>query len=247
MKIQVVAALLCLIVVLYSEGPCKTLPTTCPEGYTKLTNQRISPNCYLFGGSNTENRTDWHVANAICTSTPGAYLWIPETEEEAKAVLVKFDAFGKLQGFDIFTGANNLADRNRYVYAGTNGIFDPNNLPFGIPTGGNPISKSKYCVELEWNMENRVFEWDADPCSGSSNEGYVCEFPIILSSTSTLGVNCVPISGSTSQDIFTDGGAIKQSPNSSVGAVETKIVYNNNKIQTYVYKCRGIKYTVGKK
>ncbi|CAG2203714.1 unnamed protein product [Mytilus edulis] len=208
MKIQVVAALLCLIVVLYSEGPCKTLPTTCPEGYTKLTNQRISPNCYLFGGSNTENRTDWHVANAICTSTPGAYLWIPETEEEAKAVLVKFDAFA---------------------------------------TGGNPISKSKYCVELEWNMENRVFEWDADPCSGSSNEGYVCEFPIILSSTSTLGVNCVPISGSTSQDIFTDGGAIKQSPNSSVGAVETKIVYNNNKIQTYVYKCRGIKYTVGKK
>ncbi|XP_071151510.1 uncharacterized protein [Mytilus edulis] len=213
MKIQVVAALLCLIVVLYSEGksygkriwkgnsrynykfggenygyynqgkqcrrckgPCKTLPTTCPAGYTKLTNQRISPNCYLFGGSNRENRTDWHVANAICTSTPGAYLWIPETEEEAKAVLVKFDAFGKLQGFDIFTGANNLADRNRYVYAGTNGIFDPNNLPFA--TGGNPISKSKYCVELEWNMENRVFEWDADPCSGSSNEGYVCEFPI---------------------------------------------------------------------
>ncbi|XP_071162250.1 uncharacterized protein [Mytilus edulis] len=215
MKIQVVAALLCLIVVLYSEGksygkriwkgnsrynykfggenygyynqgkqcrrckgPCKTLPTTCPAGYTKLTNQRISPNCYLFGGSNRENRTDWHVANAICTSTPGAYLWIPETEEEAKAVLVKFDAFGKLQGFDIFTGANNLADRNRYVYAGTNGIFDPNNLPFGIPTGGNPIAKSKYCVELEWNLENRVFEWDADPCSGSSNEGYVCEFPI---------------------------------------------------------------------
>lgn len=45
---------------------------------------------------------------------------------------IKFLTFvGKLQGFDIFTGANNLADRNRYVYAGTNGIFDPNNLPFG--------------------------------------------------------------------------------------------------------------------
>lgn len=35
------------------------------------------------------------------------------------------------------------------------------------------------------------------------------------------------------QDIFTDG-VIKQSPNSSVGAIETKIVYNNNKSQTWL-------------
>lgn len=41
---------------------------------------------------------------------------------------------GKLENFDIFTGANNLADRNSYVYVGTNEPFDPNNLPFGIRT-----------------------------------------------------------------------------------------------------------------
>lgn len=39
---------------------------------------------------------------------------------------------GKLRNFDVFTGANNLADKNHYFNAGTNVIFDPNNLPFGI-------------------------------------------------------------------------------------------------------------------
>ncbi|XP_052103632.1 uncharacterized protein LOC127737139 [Mytilus californianus] len=216
MKLQVVAALLCLIVFLHSEGkpqgkgkckgkaknnyelrykkngyhdqenpckrckaPCKTLPTTCPEGYTKLTNQSISPNCYLFGGSNVTYRTDWHVANAICTSTPGAYLWIPETREEAEAVLVKFDVFGILGNFDVFTGANNLADRYSYVYSVTNDPFDQDNLPYGIPLEGNPHFNNKSCFELEWDVEKRVFEWDADDCSGSSNEAYICEFPIV--------------------------------------------------------------------
>ncbi|XP_071162255.1 uncharacterized protein [Mytilus edulis] len=214
MKIRVVAALLCLIVFLHSEGkpqckgkyknkakynyklsgeryvnydqenqckkckaPCKTLPTTCPDGYTKLTNQSISSNCYLFGGSNTENRTDWHVANAICTSTPGAYLWIPDSREEAEAVLVKFDIYGKLDQFDVFTGANNLADRNSYVYAGTNDIFDPTNLPYGIQIGDDPLLNNKSCFELEWDLGRLDFEWDSDSCSGEI-EAYVCEFPI---------------------------------------------------------------------
>ncbi|VDI64985.1 Hypothetical predicted protein [Mytilus galloprovincialis] len=159
------------------KSPCKTLPTTCPNGYTKLTNQSISPNCYLFGGSNTENRTDWHVANAICTSTPGVYLWIPDSREEAVAVLVKFDTFGKLDRFDVFTGANNLADRNSYVYAGTNDIFDPTNLPYGIQIGDDPLLNNKSCFELEWDLDKLDFEWDSDSCSGDI-EAYVCEFPI---------------------------------------------------------------------
>lgn len=35
-------------------------------------------------------------------------------------------------GFDVYTGANNLADDNTYVYAVTNDSFDWDNLPFGI-------------------------------------------------------------------------------------------------------------------
>ncbi|XP_071160538.1 uncharacterized protein [Mytilus edulis] len=214
MKIQVVAALLCLIVFLHSEGkpqgkdkckgkaktnyklryekngyhdqenpckgcsaPCKTLPTTCPEGYTKLTNQSISPNCYLFGGYNRTYRTDWHVANAICTSTPGAYLWIPETREEAVAVLVKFDVF--IHKFDVHTGANNLADNNTYVYAVTNEPFDQNNLPFGtLFTTDDSNGLSNSCLELNWDTDANEFSWDADLCTGDSKEGYICEFPI---------------------------------------------------------------------
>ncbi|XP_071160542.1 uncharacterized protein [Mytilus edulis] len=215
MKIQVVAALLCLIVFLHSEGkpqgkgrykskakyiyklsgerygyydqentckkckaPCKTLPTTCPEGYTKLTNQSISPNCYLFGGSNRENSTDWPVANAICTSTPGAYLWIPDSREEAEAVLVKFDIYDILSEFDILTGANNLADENSYVYAGTNEPFDNINLPFGtLVTSDSTNNISKGCFELEWDVGKQLFQWDPDFCTGEE-EAYICEFPI---------------------------------------------------------------------
>ncbi|CAC5390716.1 unnamed protein product [Mytilus coruscus] len=219
MKIQVVAALLCLIIFLHSEGkpqgkgkckgkaksnyelsgekygyhdqenpckrckaPCKTLPTACPERYTKLTNQSISPNCYLFGGRSETNITDWHVANAICTSTPGAYLWIPETKEEAEAVLVKFDIFVTLNEFQVFTGANNLADKNSYVYAVTNDPFDQYNLPFGtLWTSDTSINIGKGCFELNWDVGTSDFSWDTDFCTGDQEEGYICEFPIAQS------------------------------------------------------------------
>ncbi|CAC5407395.1 unnamed protein product [Mytilus coruscus] len=230
MKIQLVAALLCLIMFLHSEGkylgsahykgrakghyksrnkghyelggkihnhdkykstgnspspceaPCKSLPTTCPKGYTKLCDQTISPNCYLFGGNSMLDFTSWHVALARCLNTPGAYLWIPETLEEAEAVRVKFNIIEA--GFDVYTGANNLADNNTYVFAVTNDPFDWDNLAFGIQDGNLGLEASSGCLELEFNFYDNgtaYFGWDSDKC-GEELEAYICEFPIASSS-----------------------------------------------------------------
>ncbi|CAG2215282.1 unnamed protein product [Mytilus edulis] len=90
------------------EAPCKSLPTTCPDGYTKLFDQTVSQNCYLFGGNTTLNFTSWHVALARCLNTPGAYLWIPETPEEAEAVRVKFNIKDGVNGLDTSNGCFEL-------------------------------------------------------------------------------------------------------------------------------------------
>ncbi|XP_052059836.1 uncharacterized protein LOC127700421 [Mytilus californianus] len=203
MKIQFVVALLCLVIFLHSEGkhqdnghyktkakghnhenykskghppkkceaPCKTLPTTCPVGYSKLTNQRISPNCYLFGG---DRIVKWYAALERCISTPGAYLWIPETIEEAEAIRDKFNIVDN--DIDVFVGGNNLADNDTYVYAVTNDPFDFDNLPFGEIKDTPETVEG--CMELEFNNEGIPnFGWDSDPCS-SEEEAYICEFPI---------------------------------------------------------------------
>ncbi|CAC5357501.1 unnamed protein product [Mytilus coruscus] len=224
MRIQFVAALLCLVIFLHSEGkrqdnshykgkakgpykvrtkshnelngkehnhdkckskgdptkqceaPCKTLSTTCPEGYSKLTNQSISPNCYLFEGNRTSDRPRWYAALARCISTPGAYLWIPETIEEADAIRDKFN----IDGIDVHIGANNLIDSDTYVYAVTNDTFDWDNLPFGEQNG--LLETLDGCMELEFNQNGIPnFVWDSDPCS-SNEEAYICEFPIAQSS-----------------------------------------------------------------
>ncbi|XP_052063112.1 uncharacterized protein LOC127702848 [Mytilus californianus] len=151
------------------EAPCKTLPTTCPVGYSKLTNQSISPNCYLFEGNNTSDRPTWYAALARCISTPGAYLWIPETIEEAEAIRDKFNIVE--HGFDIYVGANNLVDSDTYVYSVTNDTFDWDNLAFGEQFG--LLKTFDGCMELEFNQTGIPnFLWDSDTCS-SGNEAYI--------------------------------------------------------------------------
>ncbi|XP_071126650.1 uncharacterized protein [Mytilus edulis] len=65
--------------------PC--IPTNCPADYSLLDDQTAGQNCYLYGGNAQEV---WSDALKVCTSTPGAYLWRPNTRAEADAVKNKF-------------------------------------------------------------------------------------------------------------------------------------------------------------
>ncbi|CAC5369475.1 unnamed protein product [Mytilus coruscus] len=65
--------------------PC--VPQGCPSEYRLLDNQMVSTNCYFYSGTSERN---WQEALVNCLSTPGAYLWSPNTEDEAIAVRNEF-------------------------------------------------------------------------------------------------------------------------------------------------------------
>ncbi|XP_052078053.1 uncharacterized protein LOC127715991 [Mytilus californianus] len=59
------------------------VPTNCPARYRLLNDQTDSPNCYVYSEDQTQI---WSTALKACTDTPGAYLWRPNSREEADAV-----------------------------------------------------------------------------------------------------------------------------------------------------------------
>ncbi|XP_071123513.1 toll-like receptor 4 [Mytilus edulis] len=71
--------------------PIPCVPTNCPEGYMLLFDQTASPNCYFHSEQNIE--ATWANALSVCTMTPGASLWRPNTEAEADAVFEQFQCW----------------------------------------------------------------------------------------------------------------------------------------------------------
>ncbi|CAG2236046.1 V2R [Mytilus edulis] len=109
-------------------GPCCKLSCVpCPEGYVELDDQTASRNCYVYAKSDRLYER-WATASFICSSTPGAYLWRPNSEEETKAVYKQFN----VPGLEfIWTGANSPGQDGNFVFAVDNGVFNYANLPFG--------------------------------------------------------------------------------------------------------------------
>ncbi|XP_071124228.1 uncharacterized protein [Mytilus edulis] len=72
--------------------PC--VSETCPPGFMLLPNQGISTSCYSDSDTGAAvadaNDRSWNAALTDCTMTPGAYLWRPNTEQEADAVRNKY-------------------------------------------------------------------------------------------------------------------------------------------------------------
>ncbi|CAG2242313.1 unnamed protein product [Mytilus edulis] len=109
--------------------PC--VSETCPPGFMLLPNQGISTSCYSDSDTGAAvadaNDRSWNAALTDCTMTPGAYLWRPNTEQEADAVRNKYtlpdDEF-------VWTGANLNAD-GTFRFAIENGLLDFTDLPFG--------------------------------------------------------------------------------------------------------------------
>ncbi|CAC5422849.1 unnamed protein product [Mytilus coruscus] len=143
--------------------PC--VPTNCPATYRLLTDQTASPNCYFDSG---DSKQTWSDALKTCTSTPGAYLWRPNTEAEANAVK---NTFGFANDIDIWTGANSPTHDGNYVFAVDNGAFSFTSVPFG--ERASSITNLD-CVEIELTDSNN-WNWDDDECNDEYR--FICEFP----------------------------------------------------------------------
>ncbi|CAG2203281.1 unnamed protein product [Mytilus edulis] len=92
--------------------PC--VSETCPPGFMVLPNQASSTNCYSDSGANAANDLMWNAALTDCTSTSGAYLWRPNTEQEADAIRNKYAIPDNEL---LWTGANDLAVDGTFTFA----------------------------------------------------------------------------------------------------------------------------------
>ncbi|VDI46844.1 Hypothetical predicted protein [Mytilus galloprovincialis] len=148
--------------------PC--IPTNCPADYSLLDDQTAGQNCYLYGGNTKEV---WSDALKVCTLTPGAYLWRPNTRAEADAVKNKFTI-----GNDVFiwTGANSPTHDENFVFAVDNAALSLLNLPFGVLDSAGRLGED--CVNIEFDTNggnNGDWEWENDDCD--DDHRYICELP----------------------------------------------------------------------
>ncbi|XP_071128129.1 uncharacterized protein [Mytilus edulis] len=151
-----------------NERPCcKLAPCvseTCPTGYrlTFSPSQASTTNCYFVGES-----ASWVQARGICASVPGAYLWRPNTIQEADAVINDFNIRDRL----VWTGANDIDEDGLYTFDIENSSFAPNALPFG--TGLTSNSKGYVCWEII--LDTGLWRWFERGCYSFAM--YICEYP----------------------------------------------------------------------
>ncbi|XP_063399502.1 uncharacterized protein LOC134684152 [Mytilus trossulus] len=146
-------------------GPCCKLPcvptANCPEGYVLLDNQTASRNCYAHSKPD-HLEEPWTIALSICTMTPGAYLWRPNSLAEASAAFTQFRCAN-----EIWTGGYSPGQDGNFVFAVDNGVFNYSNVPFGI-TG---TFTNESCIAL-----GPILNWEDYRCT--SRLQYICEFPM---------------------------------------------------------------------
>ncbi|XP_071126116.1 lectin BRA-3-like isoform X2 [Mytilus edulis] len=147
-----------------NERPCCKLPCvseiTCPAGFRLLPSQVTSTNCYFHG----ESKTNWVNARSICAGTSGAYLWRPNTEQEAAAVISEFT------NEYLWTGANDFDKDGLYTFDTESSSFAFNAVPFGI---GLQRTSSE-CVRI--GLESGIWYWFENTCSNFYSS-FICEYP----------------------------------------------------------------------
>ncbi|CAG2213625.1 unnamed protein product [Mytilus edulis] len=144
------------------DAPC--VLETCPIGFKLLPNQASSTNCYSDSGASPANNRQWNQALVTCAMTPGAYLWRPNTVQEAAAVRNEFnlpnDAY-------VWTGAID----GTFIFAIENGPFAFGALPFGTGTADPAVGTD--CVGIRFNSATWV--WSDQLCTNIHR--YICEYP----------------------------------------------------------------------
>ncbi|CAG2256564.1 unnamed protein product [Mytilus edulis] len=150
----------------FLKAPC--VPETCPKGFKLLSNQTSSANCYYTNNINRGNHVTWNTAADNCASTDGAYLWRPNTAQEANAVQNEFN----IPEILLWTGANDIDNDGTFTFAIENGPFSFNDLPFG--SGYN--SGKNVCVAIQ--KEGRFWDWFDLPCTCTCAR-YICEYKLV--------------------------------------------------------------------
>ncbi|XP_063448366.1 conglutinin-like [Mytilus trossulus] len=144
---------------------CKAPCVPCPEGYGLLDDQTDSPNCFYYG---TTKVATWVDAQEICSSTFGANLWRPNSEEEASAVRDKFTIPIDEK---VWTGANDIYDNGIFTFVIDDSVFSFANPPFG--TVENADSQD-FCVSIGLETKPPTFSiWVKEDCNDSRL--FVCE------------------------------------------------------------------------
>ncbi|CAG2245208.1 unnamed protein product [Mytilus edulis] len=145
-------------------APTQCVSETCPTGFMVLPNQASSTSCYSDSGATTQT---WNAALTDCTSTPGAYLWRPNTEQEAAAVRNKYT----IPLATIWTGANDVDKDMTFTFAIENSQLNFFGPPFGINTINSAAGSD--CVTLFFGRTSWV--WSDQLCTRTYR--YICEYP----------------------------------------------------------------------
>ncbi|XP_071127319.1 uncharacterized protein [Mytilus edulis] len=152
------------ITVLVPAATTQCVPETCPAGCMVLPNQASSTSCYSDSGATTQT---WDAALVDCTRTPGAYLWRPNTEQEAAAVRNKYN----IPLANIWTGANDVDKDMTFTFAIENSQLNFFGPPFGINTINSAAGSD--CVTLFFGRTSWV--WSDQLCTRTYR--YIGEYP----------------------------------------------------------------------
>ncbi|VDI49832.1 Hypothetical predicted protein [Mytilus galloprovincialis] len=149
----------------FLKAPC--VPETCPKGFKLLSNQTSSANCYYSSPADPATWNTWNTAEDHCASTDGAYLWRPNTEQEAIAIKNEVNYPSPMR---LWTGANDIDNDGIFTFALENGSLSFNDLPFGIV--GAPRNES--CVMIINVVA--LWGWTKEPCTNVYP--YICEYKL---------------------------------------------------------------------
>ncbi|XP_063414958.1 tetranectin-like protein isoform X3 [Mytilus trossulus] len=144
----------------FLKAPC--VPETCPKGFKLLSNQTSSVNCYYTSG---HKQVNWNTAADNCASTDGAYLWRPNTEQEANAVQNELNIHE-----DVWTGANDIDNDGNFTFAIENGSLSFNDLPFGEDF----FNYNEVCVFIF--KSGTSWFWLKSVCTDAYR--YICEYKL---------------------------------------------------------------------
>ncbi|CAG2202787.1 unnamed protein product [Mytilus edulis] len=152
------------VTVLVPAATTQCVPETCPTGFMVLPNQASSTSCYSDSGATLRT---WNAALLACTMTPGAYLWRPNTQQEAAAVRNKYSIPNSA---NVWTGANDVDTDGTFTFA-----IENSQLNLAAPLFGTGIASGAADTDCVGIMFNTAWLWIEEPCTIPLR--YICEYP----------------------------------------------------------------------